>query len=323
MPDLPVALPEDATFDKPGNALDHHPTWKHVSLSAVRRPATRETRHDGLRSSTPRGTFARFTDPWKEKSRRRARSSIGLLPVDPVHRRRRARDPAPLLFALLHRAMKVTGTSALKSRSPACSRRAWWCTRPTRRRTWRWSTPAEVKESEDRAANGAAPPYCYLGEEVNYRFRLKRMSKSKRHYRRPRTTSSATYGADVARWFMLLTTSPPDRDVIWPRGVQGSGVSATAVRPGARGPPRSPHGRQQESARIRSRAGTTQAGPYALAKCPRTCQAALQSLRRAFYELATALQASLTAVKQGGAVSPAYAAAVREAVEIMCYCSRR
>ena len=24
---LPVRLPDDATFDRPGNALDHHPTW--------------------------------------------------------------------------------------------------------------------------------------------------------------------------------------------------------------------------------------------------------------------------------------------------------
>src|SRR5207244_4158877 len=29
--DLPVRLPDDATFDKPGNPLDRHPTWKHVS----------------------------------------------------------------------------------------------------------------------------------------------------------------------------------------------------------------------------------------------------------------------------------------------------
>src|SRR6185437_7025726 len=29
--DLPVVLPEDVSFDKPGNALDHHPTWKHVT----------------------------------------------------------------------------------------------------------------------------------------------------------------------------------------------------------------------------------------------------------------------------------------------------
>ncbi|HET6308345.1 MAG TPA: leucine--tRNA ligase, partial [Rhodopila sp.] len=28
---LPVRLPEDVTFDRPGNPLDHHPTWKHVA----------------------------------------------------------------------------------------------------------------------------------------------------------------------------------------------------------------------------------------------------------------------------------------------------
>ena len=28
---LPVKLPDDVTFDRPGNPLDHHPTWKHVA----------------------------------------------------------------------------------------------------------------------------------------------------------------------------------------------------------------------------------------------------------------------------------------------------
>ncbi len=47
------------------------------------------------------------------------------------------------------------------------------------------------------------------------------MSKSKRTPSTP-TTSSATYGADVARWFML-SDSPPERDVEWTEGgVQGA-----------------------------------------------------------------------------------------------------
>ncbi len=33
--DLPVTLPYDVTFDKPGNPLDRHPTWKHVRLPQV------------------------------------------------------------------------------------------------------------------------------------------------------------------------------------------------------------------------------------------------------------------------------------------------
>src|SRR3569833_2794167 len=37
--DLPVTLPDDATFDRPGNALDHHPTWQHVTCPQCGRSA--------------------------------------------------------------------------------------------------------------------------------------------------------------------------------------------------------------------------------------------------------------------------------------------
>ncbi|HEX3989631.1 MAG TPA: leucine--tRNA ligase, partial [Acetobacteraceae bacterium] len=40
---LPVRLPDDVTFDRPGNPLDHHPTWKHVACPSCNRPARRET----------------------------------------------------------------------------------------------------------------------------------------------------------------------------------------------------------------------------------------------------------------------------------------
>ena len=45
--DLPVVLPDDVSFDKPGNALDHHSTWKHVSCPRCGGKATRENRHHG------------------------------------------------------------------------------------------------------------------------------------------------------------------------------------------------------------------------------------------------------------------------------------
>ncbi|MGH7062218.1 MAG: class I tRNA ligase family protein, partial [Stellaceae bacterium] len=41
--DLPVTLPQDVSFEVPGNPLDHHPTWKHVACPACGRPALRET----------------------------------------------------------------------------------------------------------------------------------------------------------------------------------------------------------------------------------------------------------------------------------------
>ncbi len=40
---LPVVLPDDIDFEKPGNPLDRHPTWKHVACPDCGGPATRET----------------------------------------------------------------------------------------------------------------------------------------------------------------------------------------------------------------------------------------------------------------------------------------
>ena len=41
--DLPVALPYDINFDKPGNPLDRHPTFKDVDCPTCGKPARRET----------------------------------------------------------------------------------------------------------------------------------------------------------------------------------------------------------------------------------------------------------------------------------------
>ena len=45
--DLPVELPEDVTFDQPGNPLDHHPTWKHVACPHCGAAGAARNRHDG------------------------------------------------------------------------------------------------------------------------------------------------------------------------------------------------------------------------------------------------------------------------------------
>src|SRR6201999_2658030 len=71
-------------------------------------------------------------------------------------------------------------------------------------------TPAEVDVevvgSERRAK------LLGSGEEVSIG-PIEKMSKSKKNTVDP-DDIIATYGADVARWFML-SDSPPDRDVIW------------------------------------------------------------------------------------------------------------
>ncbi len=40
-----MRLPDDVTFDKPGNPLEHHPTWKHVRLPGLRQAGAARDRH--------------------------------------------------------------------------------------------------------------------------------------------------------------------------------------------------------------------------------------------------------------------------------------
>src|SRR5258708_11087734 len=71
-------------------------------------------------------------------------------------------------------------------------------------------TPAEVRV--ETGANGRRAFLIATGEEVSIGA-IEKMSKSKRNTVDPDDIIT-TYGADVARWFML-SDSPPDRDVIW------------------------------------------------------------------------------------------------------------
>jgi leucyl-tRNA synthetase len=71
-------------------------------------------------------------------------------------------------------------------------------------------TPAEVRI--EAGGNGKRASLMETGEEISIGA-IEKMSKSKRNTVDP-DDIIATYGADVARWFML-SDSPPDRDVIW------------------------------------------------------------------------------------------------------------
>ncbi|MDE2468590.1 MAG: leucine--tRNA ligase, partial [Bradyrhizobium sp.] len=79
--DLPVVLPEDVSFDKPGNALDHHPTWKHVTCPQCGGKAVRET--DTMDTFVDSSWyFARFTDPWNDKTPTSPEVANRMMPVD-------------------------------------------------------------------------------------------------------------------------------------------------------------------------------------------------------------------------------------------------
>ena len=79
--DLPVLLPDDVTFDRPGNPLDRHPTWKHVACPVCGGEARRET--DTMDTFVDSSWyFARFTDPWIETAPTDRKMVDEWLPVD-------------------------------------------------------------------------------------------------------------------------------------------------------------------------------------------------------------------------------------------------
>ncbi|HLG85443.1 MAG TPA: leucine--tRNA ligase [Bradyrhizobium sp.] len=207
--DLPVQLPEDVTFDRPGNALDHHPTWKHVTCPQCGGKALRET--DTMDTFVDSSWyFARFTDPWNEKAPTTRPVADRLMPVDQYI--------GGVEHAILHllysrfftRAMKATGHIDMDEPFAGMFTQGMVVHETYQKADGTYVTPAEVKI--ETGSNGRRGVMIATGEEVTIGS-IEKMSKSKKNTVDP-DDIIASYGADVARWFML-SDSPPDRDVIW------------------------------------------------------------------------------------------------------------
>jgi leucyl-tRNA synthetase len=215
--DLPVTLPEDVTFDRPGNPLDHHPTWKHVACPQCGGKARRET--DTMDTFVDSSWyFERFTDPWITTAPTDRLMVDDWMPVDQYI--------GGIEHAILHllysrfftRAMKMTGHVGLEEPFAGLFTQGMVVHETYRTKNGDWVAPAEIKIEADGDARRAT--LLTTGEAVEIG-PIEKMSKSKRNTVDP-DEIIAGYGADIARWFML-SDSPPDRDVEWTeRGVQGA-----------------------------------------------------------------------------------------------------
>ncbi len=214
---LPVLLPDDATFDAPGNPLARHPTWKHVACPNCNRPATRET--DTMDTFVDSSWyFARFTDPWNETDPTTRSAVDSWLPVNQYI--------GGIEHAILHllysrffaRAMKATGHAGLDEPFAGLFTQGMVVHETYRDNTGQWVTPADVVIDEIEGTRVARLKADGTKIEIGS---IEKMSKSKKNVVDP-DEIIANWGADTARWFML-SDSPPDRDVIWTEsGVEGS-----------------------------------------------------------------------------------------------------
>uniref|UniRef100_UPI0025DC4288 leucine--tRNA ligase n=1 Tax=uncultured Paracoccus sp. TaxID=189685 RepID=UPI0025DC4288 len=202
---LPVLLPQDVSFEVPGNPLDRHPTWRNATCPQCGGAALRET--DTMDTFVDSSWYyARFTSPhaatptdradadyWMNVDQyiggiehailhllysrffARAMVKIGHLPES-------AKEPFDALFTqgmVTHEIYKTTDDRG----------------RPV------YHLPEDV--TDGRLADGTAVEIIPSAK----------MSKSKKNVVDP-VNIVANFGADTARWFML-SDSPPERDVEW------------------------------------------------------------------------------------------------------------
>jgi leucyl-tRNA synthetase len=215
--DLPVTLPDDVSFDKPGNPLDRHPTWKNVKCPQCDGAARRET--DTMDTFVDSSWyFARFTDPWITTAPTDLKCVNEWLPVDQYI--------GGIEHAILHllysrfftRAMHKTGHTGMDEPFAGLFTQGMVVHETYRSKSGEWVEPANVKI--DGLGDARSATLASTGEPVEIGS-IEKMSKSKKNTIDPDDIIAA-YGADTARWFML-SDSPPERDVIWTEeGVQGA-----------------------------------------------------------------------------------------------------
>jgi leucyl-tRNA synthetase len=239
---LPVRLPDDVTFDQPGNPLDRHPTWRNTACPQCGGAALRET--DTMDTFVDSSWYyARFTSPHADTPTVMADAEYWMN-VDQYI--------GGVEHAILHllysrffaRAMMKTGHLPAKAIEPfnalftqgMVTHEIYKTTDSDGRPVYHLPEEVTIFNVADRriVVPGNVPPPVDMIDDVDAWIRAlsdegllvevvpsAKMSKSKKNVVDP-TNIIAAFGADTARWF-VLSDSPPERDVEW----TASGAEAT------------------------------------------------------------------------------------------------
>ena len=209
--ELPVKLPEDVSFDIPGNPLDRHPTFSKVDCPQCHQPARRET--DTLDTFVDSSWyFIRFASQPNDKPFDRAVAEKWL-PVDQYI--------GGVEHAILHllyarfwtRALSHIGLIDVKEPFASLFTQGMVTHQTYQDAKGTWLSPDQVRREGDiwTIIDTGAPAVAG---------RIEKMSKSKKNVVDPDDIVDQ-YGADAVRWFML-SDSPPERDLEWSEaGIEG------------------------------------------------------------------------------------------------------
>jgi len=207
---LPIVLPDDVSFDTPGNPLDRHPTWRDTCCPACGKPAKRET--DTMDTFVDSSWyFARFTAPQAETP---------TVNEDAEYWMNVDQYIGGIEHAILHllysrffaRAMHITGHLPETAIEPfdalftqGMVTHEIYMTRDAQNRPI-YHLPEDIEWPDGIARLSATSEAVEVVPSA-------KMSKSKKNVVDP-LGIIANYGADTARWF-VLSDSPPERDVEW------------------------------------------------------------------------------------------------------------
>ena len=203
---LPITLPKDVSFDKPGNPLDRHEEWRNCKCPSCGSDALRET--DTMDTFVDSSWYyARFTAPdsMTPTSEKEANywmnvdQYIGGVEHAILH----------LLYSrFFARAMNATGHLPKKAIEPfnALFTQGMVCHATYQDPDGKWLNPDDIKQSESGEFITLDGQKVTVGQSI-------KMSKSKKNVVDPDDIIDQ-YGADTARWF-VMSDSPPERDVEW------------------------------------------------------------------------------------------------------------